>query len=288
MAELLKGAPVSAVLDEETGKAAEGLKTRGVQPKLVLLRVGEKPEDLTYRKSILKRCEKTGICVEESCFSEAAETEELTARIRELNSDGSVHGVLMFLPFPKTGRIDERAVRETLDPGKDVDGCTQASLAGVFTGSGVGFAPCTAQAVMEMISYYGIPVSGKRVTVLGRSLVVGRPLSMLLLGQNATVTICHTKTENLNTVTSQAEILISTVGKAGLVDENCLGEGQTVLDVGISWNEAEGKLCGDVKAEAAQAKTAAYTPVPGGVGGVTTSVLAKHVTEAALRQSAKG
>jgi len=283
MAELLKGAPVAGVLDERTRETVAALGTKNIIPKLVLIRVGSKEADISYEKNICKRCEKTGICVEPKVFEESVTTQELVTLIHSLNTDASVHGVLFFMPFPKSAGIDEKAVREALVSAKDVDGCTPLSQSGVFTDSGEGFAPCTAQAAMEILSYYGIPLKGKRAVVVGRSLVVGKPLAMLLLKENATVTVCHSRTENLSEITKQADILLAAIGKAELLGADYLGEGQTVVDAGINWSEEKQKLCGDIKGEDAERLAKAYTPVPGGVGGVTTSVLALHVAQAAER-----
>jgi len=284
MAELLKGAAVAAALDEITKTRCAELSAKGKIPTLMLIRVGEKEADLSYEKNILKRCGKVGIRVGEKVFAETASTEELVSVISELNRDPETDGVLFFLPFPKTCGIDEKRVREALAPEKDVDGCTASSMAGIYSGSGVGFAPCTAQAAMEVLKYYQIPVSGKRAVVVGRSLVVGKPIAMLLLGENATVTLCHSRSENLKEITADAEILAACVGKLEMIDASYLGKDQIVLDVGINWNEKTQKIAGDVNGEDADRQAKAYTPVPGGIGGVTTSVLASHVAEAALRK----
>jgi len=170
-----------------------------------------------------------------------------------------------------------------LDPAKDIDGCTDGSLAGVFTNSDVGFAPCTAQAAMEILKFYGVDCRGKRAAVIGRSLVVGRPVSMMLMHENATVTTCHTKTQDMPSITKEADIVIVCAGKMESIGAEYFKEGQTVIDVGIGWNDEKRKLCGDVKFEEAEPVVDAITPVPGGVGTVTTSVLVSHVVEAAKR-----
>jgi len=284
MADLLKALPVAERLDQKTRGIVAMLEGKSIVPKLAILRIGERAEDLTYEKNILKRFEKTGMQVKRIVLPPDVTTEEAGKEVQRLNEDPEVSGVLMFLPFPKT--VDETAVREMLDPAKDVDGCTSASQAGVFTGSNVGFAPCTPQAAMEMLEYYNIGCVGKNVVVVGRSLVVGKPLAMRLLEKNATVTICHSKTKELPEITKKAEILLAAVGKAEMITEEYLGEDQIIVDVGINWNEEKQKLCGDVSAEAAEKKARAYTPVPGGVGGVTTAVLAYHTALAAKKQTA--
>ena len=204
------------------------------------------------------------------------------ATLEDLNEDDSVHGILMFRPLPK--QLNGEKARKLLSPAKDVDGCTDGSLAGVFTNTALGFPPCTARAAMEILKYYGVELKGKRVAVIGRSLVIGRPVAMMLMHANATVTICHTRTVDVPSITRDADILIAASGQMESVGAEYLREGQTVIDVGIGWNEAKQKLCGDVKAEEAEPVAAALTPVPGGVGSVTSAVLCKHVVEAARRQ----
>jgi len=202
--------------------------------------------------------------------------------LRELNEDPAVHGILMFRPLPK--QLDGEKARRMLAPEKDVDGCTDGSLAGVFTNTALGFPPCTAQAAMEMLRFYGVDPKGKRVAVIGRSLVIGRPVAMMLMHANATVTVCHTRTVDVPSVTREADIVVAASGQMESVGAAYLREGQIVLDVGIGWNEAKQKLCGDVLAEEAEPIVAALTPVPGGVGNVTSAVLCKHVVEAARRK----
>ena len=201
--------------------------------------------------------------------------------VDRLNADASVNGILCQLPLP--GHIDETEVLRRISPEKDVDGITDASLTGVFTGNGTGFAPCTAQACIEILRHFGIETLGKRAVVIGRSLVIGKPVSMMLLKENATVTICHTKTRNMSEICREADILIAAAGKAGTVTKEFLREGQTVIDVGINVN-SEGKLCGDVMFDDAVGTVDTITPVPGGVGSVTTSVLLRHVLDAAMRR----
>ena len=185
----------------------------------------------------------------------------------------------MFRPLPK--HIDGEKARQMMNPAKDIDGCTDGSLAGVFTNTKVGFAPCTAQAAIEILDYYGVDCKGKRAAVIGRSLVVGRPVSMMLMHKNATVTTCHTRTVDMPSVTREAEILIVCSGQMESIGAEYLREGQVVVDVGISWNEEKGKLCGDVDYEQVKEKASYISPVPKGVGSVTTSVLAKHVIKSA-------
>lgn len=278
MAELLKGAAAAKALGEELQKKAAGLKEKGVDPCLAILRVGERDDDLSYERSAMKRCEKVGIAVKNVVLSEDVSQEELIATIGALNEDETVHGVLMFKPLPK--HLDEEMVCEALSPSKDVDGITKGSQAAVFAGTDGGFAPCTAQACLEILKYYQIPLKGKRVVVVGRSLVIGKPVSMLLLGEHATVTICHSRTENLPDVCKEADVLVVAVGKAQMVGADYVKEGQTVLDVGIHVDE-DGNMCGDTRFSEIEPVVSAITPVPGGVGSVTTAILASHVVEAA-------
>ena len=226
----------------------------------------------------MKRCEKVGIIHRKILLPSDAPAGEITGHIREINADESVHGLLMFRPL--ADKNAERSACETLDPSKDVDCMTDSSLAGVFTGSGTGYPPCTAQACVELLDYYGVDVAGKNVAVIGRSLVIGRPVSMLLMNRNATVTICHSKTQNLPEICRRSDIIIAAIGRAKFIGADYVSPGQVIVDVGINV-DADGKLCGDVDYESVAEIVRAITPVPGGVGAVTTAVLAKHVIESA-------
>ena len=281
MAEILKGAPVTAALNEKMTAEVAALKEQGVVPTLAILRVGERPDDLSYETGAMKRCAAVGVEIKNVVLPADVCQEDFDAALTELNEDCSVHGILMFRPLPK--QLDSEKARKMLKPEKDVDGCTDGSLAGVFTNTKVGFAPCTAQAAMEILEYYGVDCTGKRAAVIGRSLVVGRPVSMMLMHKNATVTTCHTKTADMPSVTREADILIVCAGQMESIGAEYVREGQVVVDVGIGWNEEKGKLCGDVKFDEAEPIVGAITPVPGGVGTVTTSVLVSHVVEAARR-----
>ena len=278
MAEHWKGAPVAQALTERLIVKANQLKVQGIVPTLAIVRVVERPEDLSYERGALKRCEKVGIRVRQFTLPEESSHGDLLAVIEQINADREIHGCLLFRPLPP--QIDEAAICAALDPAKDVDGITAGSLASVFTGSGAGYPPCTAQACMEILNYYGCDLTGKRAVVVGRSLVVGKPLSMLLLGKNATVTLCHTRTADLAAECRRAEVLIAAAGRANMIGRDHLAPGQLVLDVGINVDE-NGNLVGDVDFAAADEIVGAVTPVPGGVGAVTTSVLAAHVLQAA-------
>ncbi|MBQ7506919.1 MAG: bifunctional 5,10-methylenetetrahydrofolate dehydrogenase/5,10-methenyltetrahydrofolate cyclohydrolase [Lachnospiraceae bacterium] len=281
MARLLKGAPVTEALTKKTAERAAALKERGIEPTLLILRIGEREDDLVYEKGIRKRCGLTGVTIRETVFPESVSAEELIRSLEEAGTDDSVHGILLFRPLPKG--LDEEEVLRHFPPEKDVDGCTEASCAGVFMGKEQGFAPCTAEAVMELLSFYGIDPKGKRAVVLGRSLVIGRPVAMLLMHKHATVTICHTRTKDPDKEASRAELLISAVGKAGTLTLAFTNPDQVIVDVGINWDEAAARIVGDADFDAVEPRVAAITPVPGGVGSVTTAVLCSHVVRAAER-----
>ncbi len=278
MATLLKGAQAAAAMNERTAARAAALTARGIVPTLAVVRMGAREDDLSYERGVINRCAKVGVAVKPYLLEADASQAQLLAVVEEINQDPGIHGCLIFRPLP--AQVDDKAVRAALAPEKDVDGITDASLAGVFTGSGVGYPPCTAQACVEILDFYGIPLEGKRVTVVGRSLVVGKPAAMLLDRKNATVTICNSRTRNLPEICRQADVLVVAMGKRGAIGGDCLAPGQTVVDVGIHTDE-NGKLCGDVRFAEAEPVVAAITPVPGGVGAMTTSVLAAHVVEAA-------
>ena len=226
----------------------------------------------------MKRCEKVGIRVESVILPEICTQAELMAAIEAINADDRIHGCLMFRPIPK--HLDEDAACEALKTCKDVDSMTAASLKTVFTGRGAGYAPCTAQSCIELLKYYGIDPAGKRAAVIGRSLVIGRPVSMMLQAHNATVTMCHTKTRDLPGVCREAEILVVAAGKAGVADASFTNPDQVVIDVGINVSP-DGSICGDVLFDEVEPRVRAISPVPSGVGSVTTAVLCKHVIEAA-------
>lgn len=285
MAILLKGAAAAAAMVDNTSARAKALREKGIRPKLAIVRVGERANNLSYEKNAIKRCEKIG--VDYQCFTlpEDCTQPELEAVIRQVNEDSSIHGCLMFRPLP--AQINEGEVCALLRPDKDVDGITHASISGVYTDSGEGYPPCTAKACMTLLQHYGIPISGKRVVVLGRSLVIGKPLAMLLLQQDATVTLCHSKSENLQKICQEADIIVAAIGRMELVDGDFIRKDgtQTIIDVGIHVKE-DGKLTGDVNYAEVEAHVAAITPVPGGVGSVTTSILIEHVLDAAEKREA--
>ena len=281
MAKQLLGKEVTASLNERIKADVAKLNGKGIKPTLGIIRVGERPDDLSYERGATKRCETLGVEYKKYLLPADVSQEELLKVIDEVNNDDNIHGVLMFRPLPK--HIDQTAVENALCAEKDVDCQTDASLGGVFTGKKVGFPPCTPQACMEILDHYGIDCTGKKAVVIGRSLVVGKPAAMMLIKKNATVTVCHTRTVDMPSVTREADIVVVAAGRAGVVGAEYVSEGQIIIDVGINVN-AEGKLCGDVDYAAVEPIVEAITPVPGGVGSVTTSVLVGHVVEAAMRK----
>jgi len=280
---LLKGAPVAAALNEKMTADVAALTAKGITPTLAILRVGDREDDLSYERGAMKRCAQVGVTVKNVVLPADVTSEDFFAVLDGLNRDDGVHGILLFRPLPE--HLDGEKARRMIAPEKDVDGCTDGSLAGVFTDTALGFPPCTAQAAMEILDYYGIDCSGKRAAVIGRSLVVGRPAAMLLLHKNATVTVCHTKTVNIPEITREADIVIVCAGKMETVGPEYFKSNAVVVDVGIGWSEEKGKLCGDVKFDEVEPRVQAITPVPGGVGAVTTAVLVHHVVEAAKRKA---
>lgn len=282
MAILWKGAPVATAINERTAAEVAELAANGVQPSLAIVRVGERDDDLAYERMAIRRAEAVGIRIVRHVAPPDTSTDEMRKLMACLNADASVHGILLLRPLPP--QIDEACICNAIAPQKDVDGVTSSSLASVFTGAGDGFAPCTAAACMALLSHYGVDPAGRRAVVVGRSLVVGRPLAMLLLQANATVTICHTRTRDLEGICRQADIVVAAAGKPRMIGAKHLSAGQVVLDVGIH-DCGDGTLCGDVMVAEAEPLVSALTPVPGGVGSVTTAVLLQHVAQATRRQA---
>ena len=281
MAEIWKSKPVvDAMVARMQGETA-AFTERGIIPTLCIVRVGERPDDLAYERGAVKRCESVGIRVEKVVLPADITQADFDEAFAAVNRDPSIHGILLFRPLPK--QLDNERARQMLNPAKDVDGCTDASLAGVFTNSKVGFPPCTAQAAMELLHHYGVDPKGKKAAVIGRSLVIGRPVAMLLMHENATVVNCHTRTVDVPSITRQADILIAAAGQLHSVTPDFTNSDQVVIDVGINWDAQKGGISGDVDFDAVEPLVRAITPVPGGVGSVTSCVLASHVIEAAKR-----
>ena len=278
--EILKGAEVSAKIKEQ---AAQMLSRLGEHvPKLAIVRVGERPDDMSYERGATKKMESFGLRVQSYVFPEDVSDQEFKQEFHKINRDEDVTGILLLRPLPK--QIVEADIEKMIDPSKDLDGISPSNIAKVFAGDSTGFAPCTAEAVIEVLKANNIPITGKRVTIVGRSMVVGRPLSMLMLTENATVTICHTRTRELEATCRDGEILVAAAGRAKMLDSRYVGRDAVVIDVGINVDE-NGKLCGDVDFDSISETASMATPVPGGVGAVTTAVLAKHLLCAALRRA---
>ena len=279
MARLLRGAPVAQALTLSLKPRVEALRDRGVVATLAVVRVGEGASDLSYERAARRRMDAVGIATKSIALSADCSQAELTDAIDRVNGDAGIHGCLILRPLPRT--LDERAACAALDVAKDVDGVTAGSLYGMFANRQVGFSPCTAEAVMKLLDYYGVELAGAKVTVVGRSLVIGKPVSMLLLAADATPTLCHTHTRELAVACRDADVVVVAAGHAKVVGAAAVRAGQVIVDVGTNWDEAAGALVGDVDFDTVEPKVAAITPVPGGVGAVTTAILAKHVIEAA-------
>lgn len=276
--ELLKGAPVSA---EIRAQAEEMLKNmKGPVPRLTIIRVGENPDDMSYERGAVKKMEAFGLRVQSRVFPADISHEDFKEEFRKVNEDPDTAGILLLRPLPP--QINEKEIENMIDPEKDLDGISPVNIAKVFSGDGTGFAPCTAEAVIEVLKANHISIEGKRAVIIGRSMVIGKPVSMLLLKENATVTICHTRTADLPEICRRADILVAAAGKAGMVDESWVSDDAVLIDVGINVDE-NGKLCGDVNQASMENRRIRLTPVPGGVGTVTTAVLAKHLIQAAGR-----
>ena len=280
MSKLLLGKPVADAMTEDLVVRVEALKAAGVQPVLAIVRVGERPDDLSYERGVTKRAQSVGVDVRPFVLAEDASQQQLEAVIRQVNEDSSIHGCLMFRPLP--AHLDEDAACALLASEKDVDAISPAALAGVFADLQGAVAPSTAVACMKVLDHYDIDPAGKKVVVIGRSLVIGKPVAMLLLARNATVTICHSRTRDLAETVREAEIVICATGRARAYGADFFREGQTVVDVGINV-DAEGKLCGDVDFESVENLVDAITPVPRGVGSVTSAVTVDHTVQAAER-----
>lgn len=279
--EILRGAAISAKLKVWI---EDQVKELGRIPKLAIVRVGEEPDDISYETGAMKKMRSFGLSSQRYVFPGDISDAEFKAAFHAINEDPSVDGILVLRPLP--AQIVQEDIDAMIAPGKDLDGICLTNMGKVFAGDRTGFAPCTAEAVVQMLKQNGIAMSGKNAVVVGRSLVVGRHLAMLLLQENATVTICHTKTVDMQSVCRQADILVSCAGQAKLIDRSYVKPGAVVIDVGVNVDEA-GRLCGDVDFEDIKDTAACATPVPGGVGAVTTAVLAAHLVRAARARDGK-
>ena len=281
MAKILKGKEVADALTAKMQQDTRSLIAAGITPTLCIFRVGERPDDLAYERGAAKRAETVGIAVKKVVLPADVSQEVFDKTLQSLNEDDSIHGILLFRPLPK--HLDNEKARQMLSPAKDIDGCTDLSLAGVFTNTKTGFPPCTAQAAMEILHHFNIPIRGRKAAVIGRSLVIGRPVGMMLMHENATVVNCHTRTPDVPSITREADILIAASGQLHSVTRDYTNPHQVVIDVGINWNKEKGGISGDVAFEDVEPFVQAITPVPGGVGSVTSCVLIGHVIEAAGR-----
>lgn len=271
----LRGKKVSDGIKEYVSKE---LETLSFVPKLAIVRVGENPDDMSYERGATKKLKSFGLDVASYVFPQDISDEAFKKAFKDINEDDEVTGILLLRPLPRT--INEKDIENMIDPKKDLDGISPINIAKVFAGDTTGFSPCTAEAVIEVLKAYNIELTGKRVTVVGRSMVVGKPVSMLLLKENATVTMTHTRTVDLKKTCSDAEIVIAAAGRAKMLNSDYCRQDAVMIDVGINVDE-NGKLCGDVDYATLDGKASAATPVPGGVGTVTTAVLAKHLIQAA-------
>ena len=272
--EILKGLPVANAINE---KLIEELKGLDKVPHLAIIRVGERPDDMSYERGATKKMEKVGFDCTSYTFPADIDNETFQKEFDKINEDDNIDGILLLRPLPK--HLDEKAIENRINPNKDLDGISPVNLAKVYAGDTTGFAPCTAEAVIEMLDFAGVDLTGKRVTVVGRSLVIGKPVTMLLMKKNSTVTVCHTKTVDMASVCRNAEIVVAAAGVAKMIDKSFISKDAIVIDVGINVDE-DGNLCGDVNFDEVSELASILTPVPGGVGSVTTSVLAKHLMKA--------
>ena len=276
----LGGKEVADKIVNEIKVKVEELKGKGIKPKLAILRVGAREDDLAYERGVLKHFETAGVEVEVTAVESSISQEHLDRTFDGINNDPKVHGILVFRPLPK-GLSDEH-MRRTIDPGKDSDFMDIRNMENVLAGVPDAAAPCTAEAVMSLIRHYNIETKGKKVTVVGRSLVIGKPVALLLTTANATVTVCHTGTLNIEEECRNADIIVACCGVARMITEKFVRPGQIIIDVGMNVDE-EGRLCGDVDYEGVSQIAEAVTPVPGGVGSITTAILLKHVVDNAGR-----
>ena len=290
MAKLLLGKEVTSSINEQLQIRTEKLKKQGIIPRLAIVRCGENPSDMAYERGAMNRAGLIGVEVKQIVMPANVKKEELLGVIDEINQDGSVHGCLLLRPLPSHLRDSQDEICNQLLPQKDVDCMTDLSNAGVFMGKKLGFEPCTARACIEILDHYGIDCAGKNAVIIGRSLVIGRPVAMMLMHKNATVTICHTKTKDIAGIAANADIIVTCAGVLGSLIRDFVRPGQIIIDVSVNWDEnkinskgTKGAMAGDAVFEDVEPIVGAITPVPGGVGAVTTSVLISHVVEAAER-----
>ena len=278
----MAGKEIAEYLREENVKEIENLKEKGIVPTLAAIRVGERPDAVSYENSTIKWLDKLNIGCETFHYDENIDKKTFLEEIEKINNMKNIHGMLLFRPIPK--ELDTRELEYAISPIKDIDGMNPLNFGKICVQDESGHAPCTAEAVMEILKFHKIDLSGKKVVVLGRSMVIGKPVAMLLINANATVTVCHSRTKDLPSVCKQADILVAAIGKAGFVTADYVKEGAIVIDVGINVLESGG-ITGDVDYDAVAGKCSYITPVPGGVGSVTNAVLARHIVKAAKNLS---
>ncbi len=279
MANLLKGKCVADAINENSIALVNELKNKNITPTLATFRIGGNEADIAYESNINKRANNIGVKVINNVFDINIEVDEFIKEVNKANLDKNIHGILIFRPLP----FNEELIRNLIVAEKDVDGSSSGSLAAIFTNNNKGFAPCTAEAAMKILDYYNIDLVGKNVVIIGRSLVVGKPLSMLLLNRNATVTICHSKSKDIASISKKADIVIAAIGRTEMLNKDYFSNKQTVIDVGINYNVEKNKLCGDVLFEEVERVVENITPVPGGVGSVTNAILINHVVLSAYK-----
>lgn len=276
MSQLLKGKPVADKLKEDLILKISHYKNRGIHPKIAIIRIGNKEDDLAYEARVMKNCMALGIEPKSILIQEEVDTQGVIHKIEGLNKDKKIHGIMLFRPLPH--HLDEDEIVSAIQPEKDIDCMNPASLSRIFQGNSKVLPPCTPCAVIEILKYYGYALEGLNVVIVNRSMVLGKPLAMLLLKENATVTLCHSKTRDLKEITKKADVVVTGVGRGHYFDTTYFSQETTVIDVGI--NFVNGALCGDVKFESVSPVVKGITPVPGGVGAVTSMVLLNHVVDA--------
>ena len=280
MTEILKGKPAADEMMTQVRERIQRLQDRGILPTAAIVRFGENPDDIAYERSIIRKAEEVGARVRSCVLPPQIGQNEAEELLEALSADSDIHGILILKPLPES--IDAKRFLSKLVPEKDIDGASDASMAALYSGDRDCFLPCTAKACMELLRFYQIDPRGKRAVVLGRSPVIGRPAALLLLGADATVTVCHSKTEDVPAICREADILVACLGSAEKVERSYMNENQVILDVGINFN-SDGKMVGDVCYEDAVGYVRAVTPVPGGVGAVTTAVLLTQLAAASER-----
>lgn len=274
---LLAGKPVAEQIKKEILEAVNSCKSSGSdQPKLAILRVGDRPDDISYEESVIKNCESAGILVEAVKVANNIDMVNFTKELDQLNNDPKVHGILIFRPLPE--QLNTEKISKAIKPEKDIDCMSPVNTEKVFSGDKSGFTPCTPEAVIEILKHYNYELCGKHVVIVNRSMVLGKPLSMMFLSENATVTVCHSKTKNLPDITSKADIVVTGAGIGKYFGLEYFTNNSIVLDVGINFEK--GKLCGDVDFDKVSEHVSAITPVPGGIGTVTSMILLNHVIKA--------